>query len=87
MKEIVAVIFGLGLVCNALLFVPQAIAVWRRAPMPVPDVSLTTYIVLAFGISGWILYGIRISSFAVKLWNIITLCFAFSILAYKVMYG
>ncbi|MGB6690139.1 MAG: PQ-loop domain-containing transporter [Terracidiphilus sp.] len=30
MKEIVAVIFGLGLVCNALLFVPQAIAVWRK---------------------------------------------------------
>jgi MtN3 and saliva related transmembrane protein len=30
MKEIVAVIFGLGLVWNALLFVPQAIAVWRK---------------------------------------------------------
>jgi len=30
MKEIVAVIFGLGLVCNALLFVPQAIAVWCK---------------------------------------------------------
>ena len=30
MKEFVAVIFGLGLVCNALLFVPQAIAVWRK---------------------------------------------------------
>ena len=30
MKEFVAVIFGLGLVCNALLFVPQVIAVWRK---------------------------------------------------------
>ena len=30
MKEIVAVIFGLGLLCNALLFVPQALAVWRQ---------------------------------------------------------
>jgi MtN3 and saliva related transmembrane protein len=30
MKEIVAVIFGLGLVCNALLFVPQIIALWRK---------------------------------------------------------
>ena len=30
MKEIVAVIFGLGLLCNAALFVPQAIAVWRK---------------------------------------------------------
>ena len=30
MKQIVAVIFGLGLLCNALLFVPQALAVWRQ---------------------------------------------------------
>ena len=30
MKQIVAVIFGLGLVCNALLFVPQVVAVWRK---------------------------------------------------------
>ena len=30
MKQIVAVIFGLGLLCNALLFVPQAIAVGRK---------------------------------------------------------
>src|SRR4051794_31429895 len=30
MKEFVAVVFGLGLLCNALLFVPQAIAVWRK---------------------------------------------------------
>ena len=30
MKEIVAVVFGLGLVGNALLFVPQAFAVWRK---------------------------------------------------------
>lgn len=30
MKDIVAVIFGLGLLGNALLFVPQVIAVWRK---------------------------------------------------------
>ena len=30
MKEVVAVIFGLGLLCNALLFVPQVLAVWRK---------------------------------------------------------
>jgi MtN3 and saliva related transmembrane protein len=30
MKQIGAVIFGLGLLCNALLFVPQAFAVWRK---------------------------------------------------------
>jgi MtN3 and saliva related transmembrane protein len=30
MKEIFAWLFGLGLGCNAALFVPQAIAVWRK---------------------------------------------------------
>jgi MtN3 and saliva related transmembrane protein len=30
MKDVIAVIFGLGLLCNALLFVPQVIAVWRK---------------------------------------------------------
>jgi MtN3 and saliva related transmembrane protein len=30
MKQIVAIIFGLGLGCNALLFVPQIVAVWRK---------------------------------------------------------
>jgi MtN3 and saliva related transmembrane protein len=30
MKEIVALIFGLGLGGNALLFVPQILAVWRK---------------------------------------------------------
>ena len=30
MKAIVAVIFGLGLLSNALLFVPQVLAVWRK---------------------------------------------------------
>lgn len=30
MKEIVAIVFGVGLFCNALLFVPQVIAVWRK---------------------------------------------------------
>jgi len=30
MRQFVAVIFGLGLIGNALLFVPQAVAVWRK---------------------------------------------------------
>ena len=30
MRQIVGLIFGLGLFCNALLFVPQVLAVWRK---------------------------------------------------------
>ena len=30
MKQVFEWLFGLGLLCNALLFVPQAVAVWRQ---------------------------------------------------------
>jgi len=30
MKQFVALAFGLGLIGNALLFVPQALAIWRK---------------------------------------------------------
>jgi MtN3 and saliva related transmembrane protein len=30
MRQIVAFVFGLGLLGNAMLFVPQALAVWRK---------------------------------------------------------
>jgi MtN3 and saliva related transmembrane protein len=30
MKQIVAIVFGLGLFGNAALFVPQALALWRK---------------------------------------------------------
>jgi MtN3 and saliva related transmembrane protein len=41
MKDIVALIFGLGLGGNALLFVPQIIAVWRKKTDE--GVSLVTF--------------------------------------------
>jgi MtN3 and saliva related transmembrane protein len=41
MKEIVAVIFGLGLGCNALLFVPQIVALLRKKSAE--GVSLLTF--------------------------------------------
>ena len=41
MKEIVALVFGLALLGNAALFVPQAIAVWRKKSDE--GVSLVTF--------------------------------------------
>ena len=41
MRQIVTWIFGLGLVGNALLFVPQAIALWRKKTDE--GVSLVTF--------------------------------------------
>ena len=41
MKDIVAILFGLGLFGNAALFVPQAIALWRKKSAE--GVSLLTF--------------------------------------------
>ena len=41
MKQIVAILFGLGLVVNGLLFLPQAIALWRKKSAE--GVSLLTF--------------------------------------------
>ena len=41
MQQVVKVIFGLGLFCNALLFVPQVIAVWRKKTDE--GISVTTF--------------------------------------------
>ena len=41
MRELITIIFGLGLVGNALLFVPQAIALWRKKTDE--GVSLVTF--------------------------------------------
>jgi MtN3 and saliva related transmembrane protein len=41
MKDLIAFLFGLGLVGNALLFVPQAIALWRKKTDE--GVSLVTF--------------------------------------------
>ena len=41
MRQIVAFVFGLALIGNALLFVPQALAVWRKKSDE--GVSLVTF--------------------------------------------
>jgi len=41
MRQLIAIVFGIGLFGNALLFVPQAIAVWRKKSDE--GVSLVTF--------------------------------------------
>ncbi len=41
MKNLVALVFGFGMALNALLFVPQALAIWRSKHAK--DVSLLTF--------------------------------------------
>jgi len=41
MQQFIAILFGLGLVVNGLLFLPQAIALWRKKNAE--GVSLVTF--------------------------------------------
>jgi MtN3 and saliva related transmembrane protein len=41
MQQFIAILFGLGLVVNGLLFLPQAIALWRKKSAE--GVSLLTF--------------------------------------------
>ena len=80
----------LGLISGAMTtfsFLPQVIAVWRLAPSPAPQVSMTMYGVIMVGVAGWIIYGFRIRSRPVVGWNILTLLFSLAIFSYKLIYG
>ena len=80
----------LGFVTGALTtlsFMPQVYQVWASKPIPATAISLPMYIIFVVGISGWLVYGVRIKSTPVVVWNAITLVLAASVLAYKLMYG
>ena len=80
----------LGLCSGALTtfaFLPQIVAIWKMAPRPAPAVSLATYIVIAIGVAGWVVYGHLKHLIAVKVWNAITFVFVCAVLVYKLKYG
>ncbi|KKW47192.1 MAG: hypothetical protein A2128_01140 [Candidatus Liptonbacteria bacterium GWC1_60_9] len=80
----------LGLVSGALTtssFLPQVVAVWRMAPKPAADISMLMYGILLVGIVGWIVYGFRIKSWPVKIWNVLSLLLALAVFSYKLIYG
>jgi MtN3 and saliva related transmembrane protein len=68
-------------------FVPQVYTLWHMSPRPAPAVSLWMYIVIVVGVIFWIIYGFKIRSSAVMIWNTITFGLALSVLVYKLMYG
>ena len=55
--------------------------------MPAVAISLPMYAIFCSGVLGWLIYGIKIGSRPVTLWNVITLILALSDLVYKVRYG
>ena len=80
----------IGLCSGALAatsFVPQVWEVWNHRPTPATAVSLPMYVVFCAAVFGWMIYGFRVRALPIVLWNTITLIFALSVLAYKLVYG
>lgn len=80
----VAIGFIAGLL-TTLSFVPQMLRAWRTRSTA--DLSLTTIVVFAFGISLWIVYGSIIHSVPIVLWNAVTLVLNLGILTAKLRHG
>ena len=81
-------ITSLGLVAGALTtvaFVPQVFRAWRTRSAR--DLSLATLVVLAVGVSLWIVYGVLERSFPVVAANSLTLVLVGAILGAKIRYG
>ncbi len=70
---------------TTLSFVPQMLRAWRTRSTA--DLSLTTIVVFAIGISLWIVYGSIIHSIPIVLWNVMTLVLNLGILAAKLRHG
>jgi MtN3 and saliva related transmembrane protein len=65
---------SLGLIagaCTTLATVPQIVHSVRTGRMA--DVSLTTLLMFAFGVTLWMVYGIVIQALPVVLWNAVSL--------------
>ena len=68
--------------CTTFAFFPQAIMTIRTED--VKSISLTMYSILCFGISMWLVYGIRKADWPLILANLITLLPSLTILYLKV---
>jgi MtN3 and saliva related transmembrane protein len=65
-------------------FIPQAFKIIKTRNTR--DISLTMYIIMALGVSCWLIYGILIIDLPVILANTVTSVFIYTILFLKVKY-
>jgi MtN3 and saliva related transmembrane protein len=77
----------IGLIAATLTtisFIPQAIKTIKSKNTR--DLSLSMYIILAIGVSMWLVYGLIINDLPVTLANAVTSVFIFTILFLKIRY-
>jgi MtN3 and saliva related transmembrane protein len=70
--------------CTSLSSIPQIVKVVRSKSAG--DLSLTTLGLFSFGSVLWIVYGVGSASFAVTLWNSVTLALYLLLIGVKLMH-
>ena len=83
--DIVTLIGTVAGFCTTVSFLPQMIKIHRTKS--VHDLSLLMFIIFAFGVSSWLVYGILTKSAPIIAANCVTLLFAAYILFMKIKYG
>ncbi|HZB88407.1 MAG TPA: SemiSWEET transporter [Terracidiphilus sp.] len=83
-RDLFDLIGSVAAFCTTLSFLPQLIRVWRRKSAR--DISLLMFLLFAFGVACWLVYGIGIGSGPIIAANAITLALSLAILVLKVYY-
>lgn len=67
--------------CTTAAFAPQAYKIYKRKSAK--EVSLTMYLVMFTGLILWLVYGVLIDSFSIKLANSVSILLVAMIIYYK----
>ncbi|KPP94752.1 MAG: hypothetical protein HLUCCA01_08835 [Bacteroidetes bacterium HLUCCA01] len=71
----------LAAVCTTIAFLPQVIKTWKAKSAK--DLSLRMFSILAFGVTMWLIYGIRLGELPIILANAVTLLLILVIMYFK----
>jgi len=71
--------------CTTISFFPQVIKTYKTKSTE--DISAGMFLILAFGLSLWIVYGVIINSLPIIIADVVGLSFIFIILSFKLKYG
>jgi MtN3 and saliva related transmembrane protein len=82
--ESVTFIGLLAATLTTVAFVPQVVRAWRTRSTR--DISLPMFLVLAFGITLWLIYGAMINDLPLIAANLVTLILVLMILFFKLRY-
>ncbi len=76
-----------AMIASCTSFFPGAYTVWINWPKPASSISLPMYVIFDLGVVLWIVYGVKKQVWAMWFTNAIIAVPAFSVLAYKLIYG